>query len=405
MSTTTNLMIFVDGVPIVGHVRSMIYYYRGQRKQAVKAFMRATHNTGVTCFGVLGRALTDPPESITDIVAGPVAGGIIGGICVDALISAFNLMCYGYVSYAKKLMNRNFKENDLLDLGKLTFKDGMIGLSAFLVYMIATHVEKQNEINGHILTDETKGHGTEIKCYSNVCETQVITKESGYSRDLGNVVLPLLFEKTQEVKKIKVDNILQLKPGDHIVYERRISEKSHLYDHHAIVGEVLPEEGKYTVYEQSAPSNKNELKLTGKASIKEIEKRFDNKSLYKIDHGKTALSNYEVQKMAHFICHHGSHLDFMKTYNLLFNNCEHFANFCATGQRESYQIQQSTVVGISRDIFGIFRFYYYQLYAIWYFMKIIFSVFKSCIQIIVTVSKGLIRKINQKKRNHNASGL
>lgn len=194
-----------------------------------------------------------------------------------------------------------------------------------------------------------------------------------------------------------MDNIFQLKPGDHIVYERRISEKSHLYDHHAIVGDVRPEKGKYTVYEQSATSNKNELKLTGKASIKEIEKQFDNNSLYKIDHGKTAMSNYEVKKMAHFICHHDSHHDFMKTYNLLFNNCEHFANFCATGQRESYQIQQSTVVGLSRDIFGFFRFHYYQLYAIWYFMKMVFSVFKSFFRIIITVFKYLIRKFNHKK--------
>lgn len=138
----------------------MIYCYQGKKKHAVKAFISATHNTGAICVGVFGRALTDPPESITDIIAGPAAAGIIGGICVDALISAFNFKCYGYVSYTKKLINRNFMENDCLDLGKLLFKDGMIGLSAFLIYMMATHlmsnVKQQNEINGHMFTDETE---------------------------------------------------------------------------------------------------------------------------------------------------------------------------------------------------------------------------------------------------------
>lgn len=198
-----------------------------------------------------------------------------------------------------------------------------------------------------------------------------------------------------------MNSISQIQSGDHIVYERVIIGGTHLYDHHAIVGEVFPEKGKYTAYEQSTPPNKDELKATGKASIREIEKRFDTKSLYKINHRRTGISNDEVKKMAHYICHHATQIDFIKKYNLIFNNCEHFANFCATGQRESFQIQQFVLIEFIRDIWGLFHCiflgWYYQFVIFWYFLRNCFSVIKSLVRIMFIFPKGLVNYIFHKK--------
>lgn len=133
----------------------MIYYYQGQKELAVNAFISATHNTGVTCLGVLGRALTDPPESFIEIVAGPVAGGIIGGICVDALISILTFECYGYIHIGKKMITRNMNDDDRLAVRNVTFKDTIIALSAFSAYSIAikflSYINKQKETDFDML--------------------------------------------------------------------------------------------------------------------------------------------------------------------------------------------------------------------------------------------------------------
>ncbi|CAC5384706.1 unnamed protein product [Mytilus coruscus] len=213
-------------------------------------------------------------------------------------------------------------DDDRLGLRNLTFKDGIIALSAFSAYSIAikflSHINKQKETDFDILLDKAETdhdeHGTDIKCNLDACEKLEVISKDGDLRDFRNV-LALFFPNWKGADKIQVNSISQIKPGDHIVYERVITGETNLYDHHAIVGEVFPEKGIYTAYEQSTPPNKDELKATGKASIREIEKRFDTKSLYKINHGRTGISNDEVKKMAHFICHHATQIDFIKKYN------------------------------------------------------------------------------------------
>lgn len=132
-----------------------------------------------------------------------------------------------------------------------------------------------------------------------------------------------------------MDNISQLEPGDHLVYRGTV------YNHHAIVGEVYPEKGKYTAYEQSSVSNAKENIFRGKAMIKETEKSFDADSMYKIDYIGTGITKADARNNAHFICHHATYSIFqIKPYNFLLNNCEHFTNFCALGLCVSFQSQE-----------------------------------------------------------------
>lgn len=138
-----------------------------------------------------------------------------------------------------------------------------------------------------------------------------------------------------EGTKIPVEDIKQLKSGLHVVYERG-SGKSIIYGHHAIIGDVDQGKGTYTAYEQSPNMNWSQ---TGKASIKENEKIFYKNSCYILDHGNTGISNVEAKKMAHYICYHDRDGFLNKAYNLIFNNCEHFANYCATGIHISHQIR------------------------------------------------------------------
>lgn len=108
----------------------------------------------------------------------------------------------------------------------------------------------------------------------------------------------------------------------------------HLYDHHAIVGEVFPEKFKYRVYEQT-PVDMNDRKFW----IKEKEKPFETKSFYIKDHSNTGISKEKRREISHYICHHATPAAFNKSYDFFFNNCEHFASFCSTGILESEQVQ------------------------------------------------------------------
>lgn len=145
----------------------------------------------------------------------------------------------------------------------------------------------------------------------------------------------LMLNEQKESKDILVENIFQLESGDHVVFMRG-SGKSKIYHHHAIVGEVYPEKGMYTVYEQSPNINGSQ---TSKASIKENLKCFYPTSLYTLHHENTAISKVDSKERAHYICHHARRGRFVHTqYNLITNNCEHFAYFCATGDPKSYQI-------------------------------------------------------------------
>ena len=45
-------------------------------------------------------------------------------------------------------------------------------------------------------------------------------------------------------------------------------------------------------------------------------------------------------------CYYLKHPDEWGEYNLVFNNCEHFATYCATGKKSSGQVQGTVAAGV-----------------------------------------------------------
>ncbi|VDI16441.1 Hypothetical predicted protein [Mytilus galloprovincialis] len=349
MKSDVNHKKWVEGIPILSDINAMIQEY-DRWKSPAKAFKWALHKTGVTCFGICAGHFAGL-ISIEAGIFGSMIGGIIGGLFVDAKISEVSLAPYGYCRSFEKLRSENMEKYDLTQLLLLAVKDGITGVKTLIAYNMFNLASQAIcnkkllfETNRNGLKDEMgKGNGKEIKCYSDACERFDVTTGKGYSYILK--VLKLIIVGSGEVKKIPVDDISQLERGDHVVYERLMYGKFRLYDHHAIVEKLFPEKSKYRVYEQSSSSEPNKYGLRGKAWIKEIEKPFETKSLFKKDHEDSEISKENRRKTAHYICHHARPVEFEKTYNVLFNNCEHFVTVCSLRLHESQQVQE-VIAGI-----------------------------------------------------------
>ena len=111
----------------------------------------------------------------------------------------------------------------------------------------------------------------------------------------------------------------ELKSGDHIFVRR----KGFLYSHHGIYagkGTVLHFKG--AVKEKKDPA----------VIISNIE-TFLNQGELKRRNYKQRLPHAESLRIAR------AHLS-QKGYSLAFNNCEHFATYCATGKRKSSQVRR-----------------------------------------------------------------
>ena len=119
-----------------------------------------------------------------------------------------------------------------------------------------------------------------------------------------------------------------LNPGDHI-YVRR---KALLYSHHGIYageGQVIHFKG--AVKEKKDP-----------VVIKTDIENFLNGGKLKRRNYKRRLPHIETLRIAK------EHLS-EEGYSLAFNNCEHFATYCATGKKKSVQVRKvfSGIVGIT----------------------------------------------------------
>ncbi|MBN2061475.1 MAG: lecithin retinol acyltransferase family protein [Deltaproteobacteria bacterium] len=119
-----------------------------------------------------------------------------------------------------------------------------------------------------------------------------------------------------------------LDPGDHIYVKR----KTLFYSHHGIYageGEVIHYQG--TEKEKKDPV----VRKTG------MDEFLNGGRLKRRDY-KRRLPPFETLKIAH------EHLS-DKGYSLAFNNCEHFATYCATGKKKSRQIQRvvGSIAGIT----------------------------------------------------------
>ena len=111
----------------------------------------------------------------------------------------------------------------------------------------------------------------------------------------------------------------ELIPGDHIYVKRR----RHFYSHHGIYagnGMVLHFKG--AVREKQDPA----------VIISDMATFLKNGILRRRSY-KQRLPHAETLQMAH------AHLA-QKGYSLVFNNCEHFATYCATGKKKSRQVHK-----------------------------------------------------------------
>jgi len=122
---------------------------------------------------------------------------------------------------------------------------------------------------------------------------------------------------------------MQLTIGDHLVTDRT------MYDHHGIyIGD-----SKVVHYSGLANGlSKGDIQITSL-------KNFAAGKGIKILKTKTSFTEYEIAERA--IRRVGE-----DDYNLVFNNCEHFANWCRTGKSSSAQVQK--VVSLSTDALAIY---------------------------------------------------
>lgn len=161
MPTESN---WIDGIPIVGYVKALIYCNRCELELASDAFKGTSHNTGAACFGVFGARLAGSSGGVAGSITGAFVGGVIGGVFVDALINRFSSDNYGYAVYENKVCNRKMGVDDWLDLQLLILKDGIIGLTASKAYAIAMpflslyYTENHDEIDlNSLVTGKEKG--------------------------------------------------------------------------------------------------------------------------------------------------------------------------------------------------------------------------------------------------------
>ena len=111
----------------------------------------------------------------------------------------------------------------------------------------------------------------------------------------------------------------ELQAGDHIYVKR----KGHFYSHHGIyAGKGMVLHFKGAVREKQDPT----VIISDMATFLKNGKL--QKRLY-----KRRLPHAETLRTAR------AHLA-QKGYSLVFNNCEHFATYCATGKRKSTQVHR-----------------------------------------------------------------
>ena len=123
----------------------------------------------------------------------------------------------------------------------------------------------------------------------------------------------------------------KLESGDHI-YVRR---KGLLYSHHGIYAG----DGTVIHFRGIEKEKQNPLVI-----ITDIE-NFLNSGKLKRRNYKKRLPHSETVRIAR------KHLS-EKGYSLVFNNCEHFATYCATGKKKSRQVRRavSGIVGVTLAI-------------------------------------------------------
>jgi len=124
-----------------------------------------------------------------------------------------------------------------------------------------------------------------------------------------------------------------LSPGDHIYVKR----KTALYSHHGIYS------GDGKVFHYTGAEKEKKDPLVRKTTLEDFLK---GGNLRKRDY-KKRLSCSETLKIAKDLLSSNG-------YSLAFNNCEHFASYCATGNKKSRQVHNviGALAGITLAVTG-----------------------------------------------------
>ncbi|KAL4236894.1 hypothetical protein ACF0H5_005280 [Mactra antiquata] len=153
-------------------------------------------------------------------------------------------------------------------------------------------------------------------------------------------------------KEVRIDDVSQIKVGQHLSMPGGKLRLRHFYKHHAIVKEIGP-----------ISSMVAELKLihfyseNDRLKIVETTKEFDlrNDDLHYIKYEHPRYEPDVIVSRAEDILERSKSKDSpFKTYNLLSRNCEHFATWCVVGEGECLQVQgyrQQIIDGL-KEIFG-----------------------------------------------------
>ncbi|XP_062613601.1 uncharacterized protein LOC134275340 [Saccostrea cucullata] len=143
--------------------------------------------------------------------------------------------------------------------------------------------------------------------------------------DIVAKVVGLVYKETEPVLDIK-----QLKRGDHIMFHRVV------FTHHAIVTDVDETAEKFEVIEFGEGIG-NSFKAEIKRERYKMEEYKDPVPIiyrFTYENGKRNSPNETVA-----IAEECLENTALIKYDLLFNNCEHMAYYCATGEHKSPQAE------------------------------------------------------------------
>lgn len=140
------------------------------------------------------------------------------------------------------------------------------------------------------------------------------------------------------IQAIPVVSSNELEDGDHVVFSGAV------YDHHGIICKKEDDDGTFTIVEATNTPSRAFVGISkvfgGKAKLEKSSMKFDfEKQKIRVVVYRYRFSKTETAERAlHFFNAEKSRESFI--YDLLNNNCEHFATFCVTGKKSSMQVSK-----------------------------------------------------------------
>lgn len=192
------------------------------------------------------------------------------------------------------------------------------------------------------------GRALDQRRFQREINTQIIRQNNNaQSRDLQ------IEHRLICVNKIQVNSPDELHIGDHVIWHRR------LYDHHGIITEKTDEDQFQVTEATNTGSGFFSAPIVGgnKANLKQSLMEFNfgedrvSRADYETHH---RLPKPDTASLATNIYCESNNRPESYEYNLITNNCEHFATYCATGKMYSLQVAEFVSNGLQSLIRSIF---------------------------------------------------